>query len=114
MSEQRSERERGGKQVLALARPRHRLDLHGVDGEDGRGEPRAGHGEPHEEPPREQHDGGVRRDVHRVVAGRVEAPEPVLDPERGVDERVVLRHRADAQPDVAQPPSDARSRMPRM
>ena len=103
VGEERAQRERQREHVLPLGDPRDRLDHHRMHREDRRREPGSGHAEPPQRAPGEDGAERVQRDVHRVVARRLEPPELVLDPEQRVDERVVLRRRARREPDVAQP-----------
>ena len=47
--------------------------------------------------------GGVKEDVYKVVSKHVVAPQPVLGPERRVENRVILLGRPDLEPDPPQP-----------
>jgi hypothetical protein len=52
--------------------------------------------------PQHQYREGVTEDVDDVVAGRIELPELVLDPEGRVDQRVVLGGGPEIEPDPLQ------------
>ena len=86
----RGEVEQGRKHVLSLHDPGDGFDVQGVDGEHRRDGPGAGNLQPTGEAPEEQRIGGVEQDVDRVIAGRRESPEFVLDPEGRVDQRPVM------------------------
>ena len=100
--QQRAQVAHARQHVLALGDPGHRLDVHRVHGEQRRREPGAWDAQPPQREPGEQRHRGVQQHVGRVVAGRRELPQPVLEPERGVDQRVVLRDRARLGPDARQ------------
>ena len=92
------ERER----VLLFGDPRDRLDVDGMEREDRAGEPRALDGEPLGERDDEARRDHVQHDVHEVVAEHGVAPEARLDPERAVQERIVLLRGAELGPNAAQ------------
>ena len=71
-----------------------------MEREEQRGEPRAGDGEAEQERCEEAGSGGVKEDVDEMVAERGVAPEAVFEPERGVEERVVLLGCAGLGPDA--------------
>ena len=71
-----------------------------MEREEQRGEPRAGDGEAEQERCEEAGSGGVKEDVDEMVAERGVAPEEVFEPERGVEERVVLLGCAGLGPDA--------------
>ena len=62
----------------------------------------------HREPPQDEHNErgrhGVQRDVRQMVAEERVSPQPMLEPERGVQQRIVLLRRADLGPDAPQTP----------
>ena len=64
--------------------------MQGVDGEHRGYGPGAGDLQPPGEAPEEDRVGGVQQHVDRVVAGRGEAPQLVLDPEGRIDQRPVM------------------------
>jgi hypothetical protein len=73
-----------------------------VDGEDGGGEPGRGTESQHDQDaPGKERRQRVQQDVDRVVAGGAQPPQPILQPVRGVNQRVVLRCRANVEPDRA-------------
>ncbi len=61
-----------------------------MDCEEERAEPRARNGQAGEHPPKEQRGEGVQKDVYEVIAGRVIAPEPPLQPEGCSGQRRVI------------------------
>ena len=61
-----------------------------MDGEHRGEEPRPRHGQPPGKAPEKQRIGEVQRDVDRVVAGRREPPQLVLQPEGRIDQRPVV------------------------
>ena len=52
-----------------------------------------------EYPPQQDRVDGMEKHVGEVVSGRSKPPEVVFDPERGVNQRVVLRRRSRVGPD---------------
>ena len=103
VGESRCQEEHPRQRVLELGDPRHGLHVHGVEREhDGR-QRRAGHVQPPQDHPQEAGREHVQEDVDQVVAeGRI-SPEPMLDPEGGVDQGVVLCGRPELEPDPPQP-----------
>jgi len=53
---------------------------------------------------------GVKEDVYKVVSGNVVAPQPVLGPERRVQNRVILLGSPNFEPDLPQPVERAQLR----
>ena len=103
--EHRGQVEQGGQHILALDDPGHRLDVQRVDGEQRSDQHGAGHGKAGEQAPEQEAVRQVQEDVDGVVADRVQAPEFVFQPERGVDQRPVVTFVLDVggrQPDAAQ------------
>ena len=45
----------------------------------------------------------VKQDIFDVITGRVETPEMIIDPKRGVGEGIVLLGRAHLEPDLGEP-----------
>ena len=82
--------EHGREGVLLLRDPGHRFHVDRMQGEDGRRQIRPGHRQPAQDQRHQHGRGGVQQDVHQVIAERGVAPEPVLDPERAVQQRIVL------------------------
>jgi len=90
VAQERGQVEQAGEQVGATHDTSHGLGVHRVDGEHGRGRggPAAGH-------QRTVHgvyqirDGAVQQNVCRVVALRVQAARPVVQPERGHAQRTI-------------------------
>ena len=65
-----------------------------MNGVDRRGQPGARDGQPQEDSPQEDDGHGVQHHVDGVIPCRREAPQVILDPKRGMYERVILRDRA--------------------
>ncbi len=103
IGEHRGGEEHSRQRVLQLGDPGDRLDVDGVQGEHGRGQQRPLDLQRPEDREEQQRRGEVERDVDEVVPERVVAPEPVLDPEGGVGERVVLLGRPELEPDSPEP-----------
>ena len=101
----RAQVEQRRQDVFSLDDPGDRLHVHGVHGEHRGDHGGARHAQAFEEAPQQQAVEHVQGDVDRVVAGRLEAPELVLQPEGRIDERPVVSLVLDVrgrEPDVAQ------------
>jgi hypothetical protein len=95
--------EEAREDVLAFADPRDRFDVHRMHREDGGDQPGRRYVEKQEDSPEQHGAGGVQEDIDDVVARRVCAPELVLDPEKRVRDRIILRDRARLGPDAREP-----------
>jgi len=103
VTQERGQVEQAGEQVGAAHDTGHGLGVNRVDGENGRGRggPAAGHQRP-VHGVYQIRDGAVQQNVGRVVAFRVQAARPVVQPERGHAQRPVRAVRA-ARPDWRAP-----------
>ncbi len=108
------------KRVLLFRDPRHRLHIDRVHGEDQArqqrdrvgaitrpGDLRRGcRGDVSKQPPHHQHQQrrarGVEQHVHQMIEERIDAEEPVLHPEKRMQERIVLLGGAELGPDADQ------------
>ena len=102
----RAQVEQRRQHVLALDDPGHRLHVQRVHREHGGDQHRAGHPQAQQQAPQQQAVEQVQEDVDGVVAGGPQAPQLVLQPEAGVDQRPVVALVLDVgggEPDAAQP-----------
>ena len=90
-SQQAAQIEQMREHVLAFDGPRNGFHMQRMDGEHRGDEPRARHRQPRQDAPQQHAIGGVQKDVDDVVAVRVVAPQLVLQPEREVGERAIVR-----------------------
>ena len=105
VGERRGEIQHAGQRVLELGDPRDRLDVHGVEREQEPASTAPGTASRAQQEGQEKRRQRVETDIDEVIAERVLAPESMEQPERRVDDRVVLLRRADLEPDSAQPVS---------
>ena len=103
VGEEGGEVERAREHVLPLRDPGDRLDVHRMDGEHRRREPRAGERQPPADHPDEDRVGAVQQHVDEVIAEGLDSPEVMLEPEAREGERVVLRDGAGLEPDAPEP-----------
>lgn len=82
--------EQGRKQILSGDHPGDGLHVQGVYGEHGGDPPRAADLQPLQQPPQQGRVDEVKRHIDRMVAGRREPPELVLEPEGRIEERPVV------------------------
>ena len=78
------------EQVLASYHPRDGFHVYRMHREQRGGQPSAGHGQPQQDPPEQQHVGEMQQHVDGMKAGRDESPQPVIQPEGGVGQRPVV------------------------
>jgi hypothetical protein len=102
VDEERAQVEDRGQRVLLLRDPGDRLHADRMQGEDRRGDRGAGHVEPAQHEEQQYGRQGMQGDVDQVVRRLRIAPRNVLDPERGMEQRVVLLGRARLEPDAPQ------------
>ena len=73
-----------------------------MQGEDGRRQVGPGDRQPPQDQRHHQGRQGVQDDVHQVIAQRGVAPQLVLDPEGGVQQRIILLRGPQVEPDAVQ------------
>ena len=89
--QRRRQVEQAGEHVLELDYPGHRLDVHGMHREHRRHHPGARYRQAPQELPHQERVGQVQQHVDHVEPGRAtKAPQLVLQPEQGVDQRPVM------------------------
>ena len=71
-----------------------------MHGKQGRGQPGAGNLEPAQNPPEKNRIGGMQQHIDDEVAGRVQSPEVIFDPEGRKNQRVILWRGAGLEPDL--------------
>jgi len=99
------------ERVLPLGDPGDRLDVDRMDGEQAGREERTRDVEEREQSPEEDRGDRMEQDVVHVVAEGCQAPQVVLDPERRVGQRVVLRRGVESRPDGDQAGNVAQRRV---
>ena len=90
------------KRVLLLGDPRHGFHMHGMEREEQSRVPGPRHGKPLQDPAAKHRRSGVEQQRHQVITERVVAPEAVLNPEKTVQQRIILLSRPNDRPDAAQ------------
>ena len=103
--QRRRQVEQAGEHVLELDHPGHRLDVHRMHREHRGHDPGARYRQAPQEVPQQERVGQVQQHVDHVEAGRREAPQLVLQPEQGIDQRPVVPLGLDlprGEPDLAQ------------
>ena len=102
VDEQRCEVKQERECILLFRDPGHRLDAHRMQGEHRRGEPRAAHVEPAQNPGQQAGARRVKKQIYEPIPGGRVTPQTVLDPECRMQHRIVLLRGARLGPDPAQ------------
>src|SRR5579872_992758 len=91
-----------GKRALLLRHPRHSLHADGMQGEDKPGQPRSAQSQQSDNRDDETSGEAVFKKIGEVITQNSIAPEAMLDPERGMQQRIILMRGSQLKPDAPQ------------